>query len=227
VRPTAATWAWRGAAAIGALALAAFVGARGVAASMAESHAGEALRIAPGFEPALVALAQQRLKAGRIGEAEHLARAAVRRDPLDVDAVATLGLALADEGRASQAEALMTLAAGRSWRSSLAHAWLFERRLAEGRLVPALDDADSLLRREESGDLRGRVFAILAMIADDNAARPALVAAWPRTRPGEPHFSRLTPSARPTQARPGPCSPPCASAHGPPRRAKRRHWSIG
>jgi len=148
---------------------------RGAAESLAQRHPDLALSIAPGFERALVAKAGRRLAMNRTSQAEALARQAVGRDPLDVAALRTFAFVRERQGRVGDAERIMSMAGRRSWRDGLVHAWLFQNHLRQGRIAEAMDDADSLLRREYDPPLREKLFAVLTAMAAYPADRAVLV----------------------------------------------------
>lgn len=105
------------------------------------------------------------------------ARAAIDRNPLDVVALRSLGLALDRQGKARGAEAIMGFAALRSWRDWPTLVWLIPRRIAQGDYVNALSQTDALMRQDIPNDtLREPLIKLMIAAAADNNARPAVVA---------------------------------------------------
>ena len=104
------------------------------------------------------------------------ARAATDRNPLDVVALRSLGLALDRQGDARDAEAVMSFAALRSWRDWPTLVWLIPRRIAQGDYVNALSQADALMRQDIDNDLREPLIRLMIAAAADKDARPAVVA---------------------------------------------------
>ena len=105
------------------------------------------------------------------------ARAAIDRNPLDVVALRSLGMALDRQGNTRDAEAVMAFAALRSWRDWPTLAWLIPRRIAQGDYVNAFNQTDALMRQDIPNDgLREPLIKLMIAAAADNNARPAVVA---------------------------------------------------
>jgi hypothetical protein len=96
-------------------------------------------------------------------------------DPLDVTALRDLGLALDRAGDPESADRLMSFASRLGWRDGPTQAWLFARRLRDGRFAEAFLHADALLRREPDGAMAARLFPVLIAATGIDAARGALI----------------------------------------------------
>jgi hypothetical protein len=127
--------------------------------------------------PDLLARAQDALHASQPARTSDLIQDILAADPLDAAALRTLGFALALEGRDARAEAILDFVARRSWRDGPAQAWMFERRLSQGRFDEAFAHADALLRRDDTGTISDAVFPVLKAAASYEAPRGALVEA--------------------------------------------------
>ena len=99
---------------------------------------------------------------------------AVRDDPLKVEALRALALALDWAGDRAEAAPLMGLAGERSKRDTAASLWLMQRALEAGRYDEAFANADALLRRDIEPERRERLYALLTAAAALDPARPAL-----------------------------------------------------
>jgi hypothetical protein len=101
-----------------------------------------------------------------------LARRALLFDPLDSRALSLLGFVAERKGDPARAEALMSLAAARSWRNPSPHVWLFAQAIRRGQFEEALAQADGLLRAypryEET------LFPVLTVFGIDPGALAAL-----------------------------------------------------
>ncbi len=102
------------------------------------------------------------------------ARSALRRDPLDLEALRTEALAAASAGQTSRAARMLEFVAKRTRRDGPTDAWLLRDRLARGDLPGALACADALLRLDPAGKTRPMLFALLTTATDFVEARPAL-----------------------------------------------------
>ncbi len=123
---------------------------------------------------ALTRLAQQRLAARDNAHAAGLARRALEQSPMDVAALAALGVALDQAGETQRADRVMDLAGREGWRDGLTQAWLYGRRMLQGRYADALDRADALLRRSTA--FRPQIFAALQAAAGEPRTFGPLVA---------------------------------------------------
>ena len=113
---------------------------------MAISDPDGALLVAPWEPIALDELAQRQLTDSELSSVEDLARRALLSDPLDSRALSLLGFVAEHKGDLDRAEALMSLAAARSWRNPTPHVWLFAQAIRRGKFEEALAQADGLLR---------------------------------------------------------------------------------
>ena len=116
--------------------------------NLAVSDPDGALLLAPWEPIALDELAQRQLTStsGELSSVEDLARRALVSDPLDSRALSLLGFVAERKGDLARAEALMSLAAARSWRNPEPHVWLFAQAIRRGKFEEALTQADGLLR---------------------------------------------------------------------------------
>lgn len=135
-------------------------------------------RAAPFSAQAASLAARFRLEQGKTG-ADALARSALRRSPLDVQALSTLALARDDAGEGEPAERLMDLAAQGGWWDFGTQLWMFDRARALGLPEVAMQRADALLRRGAVGE---EFYPLLAEDLADGETRLALVARL-ETRP--------------------------------------------
>jgi O-antigen ligase/Flp pilus assembly protein TadD len=101
-----------------------------------------------------------------------LARSALKRAPLNVEALSTLALAMEKRGRDVEATKLMNLAAGAGWWDDATQLWMFNRALAVGRYGVAMERVDALLRRDLEGD---KLFAAMVSMAKDREGMAALI----------------------------------------------------
>jgi len=101
-----------------------------------------------------------------------LARSALKRAPLNVEALSTLGLAMEKQGRDVEATALMNLAAGAGWWDDATQLWMFNRAMAVGQYGVAMERADAVLRRDLEGD---KLFAAMVSMAKDREGMAALI----------------------------------------------------
>jgi tetratricopeptide (TPR) repeat protein len=166
-----------------------------------EPYWQEALRRDPGDSRVNVALAERRLRDGRLGEAEHLLRAAIARqvrrnpNPADGEAHYLLGVVLTRAGRRDEAvEFLAKSAWNGSW-SLPAHLALARGALAAGRARDALAHARQAREHAASSGaaaaleaiaLRrlGRAAQARAVVAERVAADP--LDPWLRDLAGQP-----------------------------------------
>jgi hypothetical protein len=155
--------------------LGALVVTNGMASSLAQSQPEQALRLAPYSARALAVAAAERIGAdlspGAAALAGARARAALRRDLTQVDAVATLG-ALADLQRdLKRSTALMQASDRLSRRNLLTRLWFIETAVKAGDAPGALRHFDIALRT--STVARGLLFPVLnSALADDALVRP-------------------------------------------------------
>src|SRR5262249_54146724 len=147
-----------------------------------------ALFVAPWGPVASDELAERQLtnSSSELSSVEDLARRAILSDPLDSRALSLLGLAAERKGDLARAEALMSLAAARSWRNPSPHVWLFAQAIRRGKFEEALAQADGLLRAypryEET------IFPVLAVFGTDRGALTALEGALAANPPWRRSF---------------------------------------
>ena len=99
---------------------------------------------------------------------------ALRRDPLNLQALRTEALAAAAAGQSSRATRMLEFVASQTRRDGPTDAWLLRDRLARGDIPGALACADALLRLDPEGKTRPVLFALLAAAVAYVEARPPL-----------------------------------------------------
>jgi hypothetical protein len=177
--------------AIFALALVAvFIVADTAGHNLAISDPEGGLFVAPWEPVALDELAERQLtnSSGELSSVEDLARRALLSDPLDSRALSLLGFVAERKDDPAGAEALMSLAAARSWRNPSPHVWLFAQAIRRGQFEEALAQADGLLRvypqYEET------LFPVLTVFGIDPGALSALEGALAANPPWRRSFLR-------------------------------------
>src|SRR5438552_7174401 len=142
--------------------------------NLAISDPDGALLLGPWEPVALDELAERQLSnsSGELGSVEDLARRALLSDPLDSRALSLLGLVAERKGDLARAEALMSLAAARSWRNPAPHVWLFAQAIRRGKFEEALVQADGLLR--VNWRYEATIFPVLAVFGVDPRGLAAL-----------------------------------------------------
>ena len=155
-----------------ALAIAWRVTTLGLAGYFAGDDAQLATRFDGDHPDALVRLANARLTAGQVDEAEALARRAIVARPLNAAAFRVLGFAASDRNDDARADAMMAAAADLTRRDPPATVWMFNKALDERDHPGAFAYADALLRR--SPEAADRLFAPMIGALDDPAAVAAL-----------------------------------------------------
>jgi hypothetical protein len=142
--------------------------------NLAISDPDGALLVAPWERVALDELAERQLtnSSGELSSVEDLARRALLSDPLDSRALSLLGLVAERKGDLARAEALMSLAAARSWRNPVPHVWLFAQAIRRGKFDEALAQSDGLLRVYPQYE--ARMFPVLTVFGTDPGALTAL-----------------------------------------------------
>ena len=118
--------------------------------------AEHAVRLNPGSAVVLARAAESELDAGRLDNAEALARMALERAPFNLDAVRVIGLVQGETGDRDLADDLLTLVGNWSLRDDRSHGWLIENRLRRGDYGSAFAHADTLARRR--AEVRPQVF---------------------------------------------------------------------
>lgn len=150
--------------------------ARAQLAEVAVAHRipGQALAFDAGHANALAGLAGAIQLKGEQQQAMTFARKALEREPMNVTALRTLGLALEQTGDQPGANRIMSLAARLGWRDTALQLWLVNAYARQGDVVSALRRTDALARRNRLPEITYPVF--LASITDDQL-RPVLVKA--------------------------------------------------
>lgn len=133
---------------------------------------GQALLFDAGHARALAGVAGAIQLKGEQGQAMTMARAALEREPLNVAALRTLGLALEQTGDTAGANRIMSLAARLGWRDAALQLWLLNAYAVHGDVRSALRRANALARINRLPEITYPVF--LASLTDD-ALRAALV----------------------------------------------------
>ena len=133
----------------------------------AEEDSAYALQWIPGHPPALIAMCEQQLADGRIGEAQETARHLLSVAPLEGRGFRMLAEAAALKDDGAQALALYKIAARRSPRDTRTRAWLTEHYLVTADYRAALVHIDVLLRT--SPRHFGTLLRLLAQLAVDPA----------------------------------------------------------
>ena len=146
------------------------------ALSLAGSDPDAALGFVADQPVALMQRARQELAEpdGNLRSAQDWAQRALRASPLNVRALALLGLIAERKGDQKSAEALMRLAATRTWRDQTTDKWLLNDEARRGDYAHALPYADALLRI--SGGFEPEFFPVLASFTVDPRAFESLTA---------------------------------------------------
>jgi hypothetical protein len=142
--------------------------------NLAISDPDGALVVAPWEPVALDELAEKQLtnSGGELSSVEDLAQRALLSDPLDSRALSLLGFVAERKGDLARAEALMSLAAARSWRNPAPHVWLFAQTIRRGKFEEALAQVDGLLRVYPK--FEETIFPVLTVFGTDPGALSAL-----------------------------------------------------
>jgi hypothetical protein len=133
---------------------------------------GQALLIEPQHARALAGSAVALQRTGQQQQAIKLARAALKREPMNVVALRTLGQALEQTGAQASANQIMFLAARLGWRDVALQLWLIKAYALQGNVREALRRADALARTNHLPQITYPIF--IASITDDQL-RSALV----------------------------------------------------
>ena len=168
--------------------IAVFIVADTAGHNLAISDPEGGLLVAPWEPVALDELAERQLtnSSGELSSVEDLARRALRSDPLDSRALSLLGLVAERKGDLARAEALMSLAAARSWRNPAPHVWLFAQAIRRGKFEEALAQADGLLRVYPN--YVETIFPVLTLFGMDPEALAALEGALATNPPWRRSF---------------------------------------
>jgi len=140
-----------------------------------------AARLAPTSALVLSRAAESEFAAGRVDNADFLARERLKRGPFDVRALRVAGMAADKAGRADEANDILTLAGNWSLRDDPTHAWLIEHRLRQGDYSSAFAHADTLVRRRE--DIQPRIFQLFTLAATSDPAARSVVTGLLAARP--------------------------------------------
>jgi hypothetical protein len=133
---------------------------------------GQALLFDRGQGRGLAGLAVARQLQGQQQEAITLARAALKREPMNVAALRALGFALEQTGDKDTANRILFLAGRLGWRDVAVQLWLAKTLALQGHVAAALHRADALARVNRVPTITFPIF--VASIADDQL-REALV----------------------------------------------------
>ena len=149
--------------------------AQTAALTLVQSHPDAAIGLVADQPVALIQRAQQELAEpdGNLDSAREWAQRALRASPLNAHAVSLLGLIAEREGDQKNAEALMRIAAARTWRDQTVDEWLLNNEAHRGDYAHALPYADALLR---ISNFQPELFPVLASFTVDPRAFEALTA---------------------------------------------------
>src|SRR6516225_4400435 len=147
------------------------------ALSLAQSHPDAALGFVADQPVALIRSAQKELAESdaNLDSAREWAQRALRSSPLNARALTLLGLIAERKGDQKDADALMRIAATRTWRDQTTNEWLLNRDAQRGAYADALPYADAMLRIENYS-LQTELFPVLASFTVDPRAFEALTA---------------------------------------------------
>jgi tetratricopeptide (TPR) repeat protein len=150
--------------------------AQTTALSLAQSQPHAALGFVADQRVALNRLVEQELAEpdGNLDFAREWAQRALRASPLNARALTLLGLIAERKGDQKNAEALMRIAAARTWRDETTDEWLLNREAHRGDYAHALPYADAMLRT--SWPSIPELFPVLASFTVDPRAFEALTA---------------------------------------------------
>ena len=150
--------------------------AQTAALSLARSDPDAALGFVADQPVALMQRAQQELAEpdGNLDSAREWAQRALRASPLNARALVLLGLIAERKGDQKNAEALIRIAAARTWRDQTTDEWLLNREAQRGDYAHALPYADAMLRMD--WEFQPELFPVLASFTVDPRAFEALTA---------------------------------------------------
>src|SRR5262249_51706508 len=123
---------------------------------------------------------------GNLDSAREWAQRALLSSPLNARAFALLGLIAERKGDQKSADALMRIAATRTWRVQTTDEWLLNNEAHRGDYAHALPYADALLRI--SYNFQPELFPVLASFTVDPRAFEALTAFLATAPPWRPWF---------------------------------------
>jgi hypothetical protein len=150
--------------------------AQTAALSAVQSDPDTALNLVADQPVALIRRAQQELieADGNLESAQEFAQRALRASPLTARAFTLLGLIAERKGDQKSAEALMRMAAARTWRDQPTDEWLLNNEARRADYAHAVPYADALLRI--SHNFQPELFPVLASFTVDPRAVEALTA---------------------------------------------------
>jgi hypothetical protein len=162
--------------------------AQTAALSLVQSHPDAALNFVADQPVALIRRAQQELGEadGNLDSAREWAERALLASPLNARAFTMLGLIAERKGDQKSADALMRIAATRTWRDQTTDEWLLNNEAHRGDYAQALPYADALLRI--SYNFQPELFPVLASFTVDPRAFEALTAFLATAPPWRPWF---------------------------------------
>jgi hypothetical protein len=150
--------------------------AQTAARNLAQSDPDAALSFVADQHVALNRLAEQELiePDGNLDSVREWSQRALRASPLNARALVLLGLIAERKGDQKNADALMRIAAARTWRDQQADEWLLNREAHRGDYAHALPYADAMLRMGR--EFQAELFPVLASFTVDSRAFEALTA---------------------------------------------------
>jgi hypothetical protein len=162
--------------------------AQTAALSLARSNPDAAIGLVADQSVGLIQRAQQELAEpdGNLDSAREWAQRALRASPLNARAFTLLGLIAERKGDQKNADALMRIAAARTWRDQTTDEWLLNNEAHRGDYAHALPYADALLRI--SYNFQPELFPVLASFTVDPRAFEALAAFLATTPPWRAWF---------------------------------------
>jgi hypothetical protein len=146
------------------------------ALNLARSQPHAALGFVADQHVALNRLAEQELVEpdGNLDAVREWTQRALRSSPLNARALTLLGVVAERKGDQKNADALMRIAAARTWRDPATDKWLLNREAGRGDYVHALPYADAVLRMGR--EFQPELFPVLASFTVDPRAFEALTA---------------------------------------------------
>ena len=152
--------------------------AQTAALSLARSQPDAALGFVADQRVALNRLAEQELLKpdGNLDSVREWAQRALRSSPLNARALTLLGVVAERKGDQKYADALMRIAAARTWRDQTTDKWLLNREAGRGDYTHALEYADAMVRMDWIGEFKAELFPVLASFTVDPRALEALTA---------------------------------------------------
>jgi len=142
----------------------------------------------PDSAPAMVREGELRIAEGDFGAATRAAIQALQTSPVEGRALQLLAKIAERQGELARANGLMQLAAQRSLRDHIPHAWLFHRAVAEGEFTVALRHADIVLRRHWR--LRSQLLQSLIRLASDEGSMDEVIKVLVQNPPWRSWFLR-------------------------------------